>query len=237
MTDRITKASSRPTARIIGVVYLLYFLTAIPALLINSGIVVPDDAAATASNILVHERLFELSEAVGLIATALYIAVTVLFYGLFKPVSKTISLLAAFLSLVGCTIQAFGNLFLVAPLVLLEGSPYLNVFNTEQLQALALICIKLNIQVSYIYLVFFGLFNLLISYLIFKSTFLPRILGALMALSGLGWLMFLSPFLAIHLLPYIEVVGIIAEASFMLWLLVKGVQVDRLSDQASMSAE
>lgn len=91
----------------------------------------------------------------------------------------------------------------------------------------------MNVQAVYIYLVFFGLFNLLIGHLIFKSIFLPRILGVLMALSGLGWLTFLSPSLANHLLTCIEVLGIIAEASLMLWLLVKGVNVERWKEQAN----
>src|SRR5271165_1772876 len=233
MTDRTVEASPHPRARITGVVYLLYFLTAVSGELFIRGIIVSGDPAATATNILAHEQLFRLSAAVGLIATALYIAVTVLFYGLFKPVNKTVCLLAAFFSLVGCAIQAFGSLFQVAPLVVLEGSPYLSVFELDQLQAMALMSIKLNVQATYIYLVFFGLFNLLIGYLIFKSTFLPRILGVLMALSGLGWLMFLSPPLANYLLSYIEVSGIIAEASLMLWLLVKGVNVERWREQAS----
>jgi hypothetical protein len=236
MTDRTVEASPRPKARITGVVYLLYFLTAVLGVFLIKGLVVSGDAAATANNILAHERLFR-CVAVGLIGTALYIAVTVLFYGLFKPVNKTVSLLAAFFSLVGCTIQAFGSLFQVAPLVVLEGSPYLSVFKVDQLQAVALMSIKLNVQAAYIYLVFFGLFNLLIGYLIFKSTFLPRILGVLMALAGLGWLTFLSPSLANYLLTYIEVVGVIAEASLMLWLLVKGVNVQRWKEQASAPTE
>jgi hypothetical protein len=152
-------------------------------------------------------------------------------------VNKTVSLLAAFFSLVGCAIQAFASLFQIAPLVVLEGSPYLSVFKVDQLQAVALTFIKLNVQAAYIYLVFFGLFNLLIGYLIFKSTFLPRILGVLMALSGLGWLTFLSPSLANRLLAYIEVLGIIAEASLMLWLLVKGVKIERWREQASAPGE
>ncbi|MGD1080471.1 MAG: DUF4386 domain-containing protein [Candidatus Sulfotelmatobacter sp.] len=212
-------------------VYLLYFLTVVSSALFSRGIIVSGDPAATANNILMHERLFRLSVAVGLIATALYIAVTVLFYGLFKPVNKTVSLLAAFFSLVGCAIQAFGSLFQVAPVAVLEGSPYLSVFKVDQLQAVALMFIKLNVQATYIYLVFFGLFNLLIGYLIFNSTFLPRILGVLMALSGLGWLTFLSPSLANYLLAYIEILGIIAEASLMLWLLAKGVNVERWNEQ------
>jgi hypothetical protein len=237
MTDRTVEASPRPRARITGVVYLLYFLTAVLAVFLIRGLVVSGDAAATANNILAHERLFRLSVAVGLIGTALYIAVTVRFYGLFKPVNKTVSSLAAFFSLVGCAIQAFGSLFQVAPLVVLEGSPYLSVFRVDQLQAVALMFIQLNVQAAYIYLAFFGLFNLLIGYLIFKSTFLPRILGVLMALSGLGWLTFLSPPLANHLLTYIEVIGIIAEASLMLWLLVMGVKVERWKEQASAAVE
>ena len=237
MTDRTVESSPRPRARITGVVYLLYFLTAVLAVFFIRGLVVYSDAAATANNIMAHERLFRLSVAVGLIATALYIAVTVLFYGLFKPVNKTVSLLAAFFSLVGCAIQAFGSLFQVAPLVVLEGSPYLSVFKVDQLQAMALMSIKLNVQATYIYLVFFGLFNLLIGYLIFKSAFLPRILGVVMALSGLGWLTFLSPSVANYLLTYIEVLGIVAEASLMLWLLVKGVNVERWQEQARAAGE
>jgi len=233
LSERIAKASPRPAARITGVVYLLYFLTVVSSALLMRGIIVSGDPAATATNILTHERLFRLSAAVGLIATALYIAVTVLFYGLFRPVNKTVSLLAAFFSLVGCAIQAFGSLFQVAPLAVLEGSPYLSVFKADQLQAVALMFIKLNVQATYTYLVFFGLFNLLIGCLIFNSTFLPRILGVLMALSGLGWLTFLSPSLANYLLAYIEILGIIAEAALMLWLLVKGVNVERWKEQAS----
>ena len=122
MTDRTVEASPHPKARITGVVYLLYFLTAILAVFFIRGLVVSGDAAATASNMLAHERLFRLSVAVGLIATAFYIAVTALFYGLFKPVNRSISLLAAFFSLVGCANQALGSLFQLAPLVVLESS-------------------------------------------------------------------------------------------------------------------
>jgi hypothetical protein len=233
MTKQIAEMSPRRRARITGVVYLLYFLTVVLSALLMKGLVVSGDPAATATNLLAHERLFRLSVGVGLIATALYIAVTVLFYGLFKPVNKTVALLAAFFSLVGCAIQAFGNVFQVTPFVVLEGSPYLSVFNPDQLQAMALMFLNLNVQSVYIYLVFFGMFNLLIGYLIFKSAFLPRILGVLMALSGLGWLMFLSPPLANYLLAYIEIGGIIAEAALMLWLLVMGLNVQRWKEQAS----
>lgn len=234
MTERIADATARPMARISGMVYFLYFLTAISGELFIRGVIVSGDAAATATNIVAHEQLFRLSAAVGLVATAIYITVTVLFYGLFRYVNRTVAMLAAFFSLAGCAIQAGGSLFRVAPLVILDGSPYLRAFNVDQLQAAALLSIKLNVQATYIYLVFFGLFNLSIGFLIFNSTFLPRFLGVLMALSGVGWLTFLSPPFATHLLAIIEILGILAEAALMIWLLVKGVDVAKWKERAGV---
>jgi Domain of unknown function (DUF4386) len=231
--ERIAEASPRPSARITGVVYLLYFLTAILGEFFLRGLVVDGDAAATANNLLAHQPLFRLGWATGLISTACYIAVTALFYGLFKPVNRSLSLVAAFLSLAGCTILAFSSLFQLAPLVVLGGSQYLRVFTVEQLRALALMFLELSAQAVNICFVFFGFYCLLIGYLIFKSAFLPRILGVLMAFAGLGWLAFLSPPLANYLLTYIEVIGILAEASLMVWLLVMGVNLQRWKEQAN----
>jgi hypothetical protein len=233
MMERIAEASPRPRARITGVVYLLYFLTAVLGEFFLRNLVVSGDAAATANNILAHQPSFRLGLATGLIAVACYIALTALFYDLFKPVNRSLSFLAAFFSLVGCAILAFGSLFQLAPLVVLGGSQYLSVFTVEQLRALALMFLELNTQAGNIGVVFFGVYCLLIGYLIFQSTFLPRILGALMSLAGLGWLTFLSPPLANYLSPYNLVLGFLAELSLCLWLLVKGVNVQRWKDQAS----
>jgi hypothetical protein len=233
MTNPIADAPPRPKARITGVVYLLYFLTAILAEVFMKGIVVSGDAAATANNIQAHEPLFRLGLGTGLIATAWYIALTALLYELFKPVNRSVSLVAAFFSLVGCAIQAFGAVFQLAPLVISGSSADLSAFKPEESQALALILFKLDSQAQTITLVFFGLYCLLIGFLIFKSTFLPRILGVLMALAGLGWLTFLAPPLANALSPYVLVLGFLAELSLMLWLLVKGVNVQRWKQQAA----
>jgi hypothetical protein len=235
--ERIADASPRPRAKIIALVYLLYFLAAIFGEFFMRGLVVDGDAAATANNILAHQPLFRLGLATGLIATACYIAVTALFYDLFKPVSRSLSLLAAFFSLVGCAILVFGSLFQLAPLVILGGSQYLSVFKVEQLRALALVFLELSTMAVNICLVFFGFYDLLIGYLILKSAFLPRILGGLMAFAGLGWLTFLSPALANYLSPYILVLGFLAELSLMLWLLVMGVNVQRWKEQASAAVE
>jgi hypothetical protein len=237
MMERIAEASPHPGARITGVVYLLYFLTAVLGEFFLKGLVVSGDAAATANNILAHQPLFRLGLATGMIATAFYIAVTALFYDLFKPVNRSLSLLAAFFSLVGCAASAFGSLFQLAPFVVLGGRQYLSVFKVEQLQALALMFLELNTQSANIYLVLFGFYDLLIGYLIFRSAFLPRILGVLMVFAGLGWLTFLSPPLASYLSPYILILGFVAELLLMLWLLVMGVNVQRWKEQASAAGE
>src|ERR1700683_2328751 len=116
MMGRIAEVSPRPSARITGIVYFLYFLTAVLGEFFLKGLVVDGDAAATANNLLAHQPLYRLGLATGLIATACYIAVTALFYDLFKPVNRGLSLLAAFFSLVGCAILAFASLFQVARL-------------------------------------------------------------------------------------------------------------------------
>jgi hypothetical protein len=234
MMERMAEASTHPRARITGIVYLLYFLTAVFGEFFMRGLLVSGDAAATANNVLAHQPLFRLGLATGLIATACYVAVTALFYDLFKHVNRSLSLLAAFFSLVGCAILAFASLFRIGPLVVLGGGQYLSAFKVEQLRALAFLFLELYGQAVNICFVFFGVYCLLIGYLIFKSAFLPRILGVLMAFAGLGWLTFLSAPLANYLSPYIQVLGVFAEGSLMLWLLVMGVNVAKWEEKASV---
>jgi hypothetical protein len=170
-----------PRARLTGAVYLLYFLTAVGA------------------EVFVGRGRLMVYDAVSLIAHLFYIAMTLLFYYLFRPVNRSLSLLAAFFSLLGCA-NAVLSLFNLAPYRISS-------------------------------LVFFGPYCILIGYLIFRSAFLPRILGVLMAFAGLGWLIFLST-LANYLSTYLKVLGFLAEASLMLWLLAMGVNVQRWHEQA-----
>jgi hypothetical protein len=165
-------------------VYLFYFLTAI-----------------FAEVVIGRSRLF-LYDGVNLIANSFYIAVTVLFYFMFKPVNKSISFLAALCSLLGCAVAILGLFHL---------TPY-------------------NISP----LIFFGPFCLLLGYLIFRSTFLPRFIGVLMVMAGVGWLIYLFPF-ASHLSNYLKVLGIIAEGSLMIWLIAMGVNEQRWRQQAGVA--
>jgi Domain of unknown function (DUF4386) len=238
MTERITETSPRLKARITGALYLLTILTGIFAQGFVSGrLVVDGDAAATATNILTHRGLFQLGFAIYLIEMACQIAMTALFYDLLKPVSRSLSLLAAFLGLTGCVIKTLSRLFFIAPLFVLGGAHYLSVFSAEQLQALALLFLKVNDHGAAIALVFFGFYALLQGYLIVRSTFLPRILGVLGIFGGLGWLSFLYPPLGYRLFPYIAVLGLLGAVLLVLWLLVFGVNEQRWKEQAKAAGQ
>jgi len=235
MMERIAGTSPRLSARITGVLYLLTILTGIFAQMYVSGsLVVEGDAAATATNILTHRGLFQLGFAAYLIEMACQIAYTALFYGLLKPAGSSVSLVAAFLGLAGCVIKTVSRLFYIAPLFILGGAHYLNVFNAEQLQALALLFLRVNDHGAAIALVFFGFYALLTGYLIFRSTFLPRILGVLGMLGGLGWLTFLYPPLGYRLFLYVAVLGLLGAVAQILWLLVMGVNVAKWEEKASV---
>jgi hypothetical protein len=162
MVGRLEETSPRFEARITGAFYLLTILTGIFAQGFVSGrLVVDGDAAATATNILTHRGLFQLGFAVYLIEMACQIAMTALFYDLLKPAGRSVSLLAAFLGLTGCIIKTLSRLFFIAPLFILGGAHYLSVFSREQLQALALLFLRVNDHGAAIALVFFGFYALL----------------------------------------------------------------------------
>jgi len=232
---RVTEASPRSLARIAGVFQFLENTTAAFGQVIVLGrLVVIGSAAVTAANILGHQRLFWLGFAACVIGIVFHIAWALLFYELFKPVNKRLSLFAVFVILVGCAIQALTILLYLAPLIVLQGGSSLSAFTLEQLQVLALVFLRLNAYAFDIYLVFFGLWCVLIGLLILKSTFLPRILGLLYAVSGLGYLIFLSPPLAHRLFfPYIALAAALGEIPLPLWLLVFGVNAQRWKEQAS----
>jgi Domain of unknown function (DUF4386) len=184
MPENNAAESPRRRARIAGVFYLLTMVTGAWAAF-GSG------------------KLVRYSDEVNLAASACYVVVTLLFYGLFKPVDGSLSLIAALFSLVGCAMGALG-IFHLLPSPISSVNP----------------------------LVLFGVYCLLIGYLIFRSTFLPRILGVLMAIGGLGWLTFLSSELANYLTPYNLAPGILGEGALTVWLLVAGVNTERWQEQA-----
>lgn len=237
LTQSIKESSPRLTARITGTLYLITILTGIFSAGYASGkLVVNGDAAATAANLLAHRGLLQLAFAVYLIEMACQVAITALFYVLLKPAGRSVSLVAAFLGLTASIIKTFSRVFFIAPLFILGGAHYLSVFSAEQLQALALLFLKVNDRGAGIALVFFGFYAILTGYLIIKSTFLPRILGVLSVVGGLGWLTFLYPPLGGRLFVFLAIFAILGAGSLIFWLIVFGVNEQRWKEKTGAAA-
>jgi Domain of unknown function (DUF4386) len=179
---QIAEASPRLKARVAGV---FYFLAALTAALAES---------------FVRGRLLYVA---GFIPVAAFIVVTLLLYQIFKPVNRSLALLAALLNLVGLTFEA----------------------------------LEWDLRGVNVALIFHGLYCVLIGVLAFRSAFLPRVLGVLMAFGGLAWLTDLSIPLTVRLAPYNVISGFIGEGLLMLWLLVMSVSVQQWKQQASAEAE
>src|SRR5215471_17900406 len=235
MREAITEWPPLLKARIAGVFYLLNILTIFLAIFFFRGLFVSGNPAATATNILTHESLFRLGFAAELISTACSIGVSALLYVLLEPVNRSLSLLAAFFRLVACAIFALSYLFQLAPLQILGATHYLTE-SREQLQALAFLLYTFHARTSDIAIVFFAFHFTLLGYLIFSSTFLPRFLGVLLVFAGLSGLIFLAPSLGRFLFPYFAPFGLLGEVSLAVWLLARGVNIQRWKEQASAAA-
>jgi hypothetical protein len=235
--NRIADATPRTVARITGVFYLLTIVAGIIAQGFISGrLIVEGDAATTAANILAHKSMFEWGFTIYLFEMACQVASTALFYQLLKPVSRPVALLSAFWELGGCVIKTMARLFYIAPLYVLGGAQYMSVFNTQQSQALALLMLKLNDRGAGVALAFFGFSTILHGYLVYKSTFLPRILGVLSLVAGVGWLTFLYPPLGYRAFPFVAAIGFMGAVAMILWLIIVGVKDERWKEQAVMAA-
>jgi hypothetical protein len=234
MTERIAASSPRLKARIAGVLYALEGTAAVfGGIYLRGTFLVSGNAAATTTNIQTNELLYRLGCASALLAVAFHIGYTVLFYDLFRPVSRSVALLAACFSLVACGLQAVAALFQLAALLVVDGGSASSAFTAEQAQSLAFLLLQWNAQAFNVYLIFFGFWLIPIGYLIVRSTFFPRIIGVLLAIDGLGWVTFLWPPLANALYPAIATAAAFGEIPLLLWLLVVGVNPQRWQEQAS----
>jgi hypothetical protein len=194
---------------------------------------VPGDAAATVRNIAASEALFRLSLVSDLIRQVLLMLLPLVLYKLLKPVSKNMASLMVIFALVGVSISMLNEINHFAVLLLSSGAGYLTALKADQLNALVKFFLELRKYGTYIPQVL-SFWVLLLGYLVFKSGFLPRILGILLMLGGLCYtssavLFFLFPNLDAMLLGLFAFIG---ETLFYLWLLIKGVNVEERRKQA-----
>lgn len=215
------------TARMAGLLYLTYIVTTIFADVVGrSKLIDYGDAAATARNIMASAWLFQLSFVSDLLSAVFFLLAAWALYELLKPVNNTLALLFLILNLGGDVVYSLNLLNQWAALLLLSGADYLRVFQADQLQAMAMFFLNLYHNGYWIAQLFFGAWLLPLGYLVYKSGFLPRILGVVTMVHCVGWLMtflqfFLFPGLvAITYLTY--PLGFISEFALTLWLLIMG---------------
>ena len=227
-----TKTSPLVKARIAGFLYLFgnpfapFVLLILPSRLVARG-----DAAGTASNIMASESLFRFGIVVLLYNSILSIFLVLALYQVLKVVDKNMAWLMVIFVLVGVPIGMLNELNNLAILQLLGGENYLSVFTTEQLQALAYFFFQLHRQGLNINMIFWGLWLFPMGYLVFKSGFLPRIIGVLLVISCIGYVVqSFAAFLGYNLrIMFITGWG---ELVLGLWLLIKGVDVEQWQKRA-----
>ena len=238
MVSAVEGLSPRSRARLAGVFEVFEGVTGVIGQNIVPGMVlVGRDATATANNILANENLYRLGIVSALVAVILHLAWGLLLNDLLRVVNATVARFSVFVLLVGAAMQAVAGMLLLVPLLFLRGGDSLAAFSQDQLNALALVFLKLNAQANDIFLAFFGVWLVLIGYLIFRSTFLPRLIGVGLMLEGLGWAAFVSPPLGAALFTVTALFGIVGELPLGLWLLVRGVDPDRWRAQAARSGD
>lgn len=238
-----TKKSTKRTARISGILYLIIFIVApFPFLIGRSGMVVPGDAVTTAENIMASGFLFRIGMVAESIVFLVEIVLAALLYVLLRPVSKPLSLAAAFSRVGEAVVQAVNLLTSILVLLLIGGTGYLAVFQSEQLQALAMLFLDANAFVILVWGLFFGFHLLLLGYLVYKSEFWPQIFGILLLLAGAGYLAqsighIVLPQLDDVLSIVVIVLAVPGELAFTIWLLVKGVNVEKWEHRAALASQ
>lgn len=238
MTDRTVESSPQLYARIGGVLYLLNIVLGFFSVAVRNKIIGSGEAAATAANLASMESLWRFGIAAEFVALICAMGLGTVYYLLLKPVSKELNLLATFIRVVAIAVQAVVVLNLVAALFPLGNVAYLKAFTPEQLHALVRLAIKSHSYGFGLALLLFGSCFLVHGRLIFKSGFLPKVLGILIQIAGLCYLthsfaLFLAPSFADRLFPVILLPAFVAEVSLCLWLCVKGVNVERWKEKTS----
>lgn len=222
-------------ARVAGVLFLLSLVAGgFGEWYVPSQLMVPGDAAATAKNIMASDTLFRMGFAGYLVEATCDVALTLILYVLLAPVGKNLALLAAFFRLVATAVFGFAELFYFAPSLILGGADYLKAFSPDQLNTLALLSLKMYGYGGGLFMVLYGVPSMVLGYLIYRSGYLPKGLGALLALGGAGFVirnfaLVLAPAFASSalLLP-----AMISAPVLGLWLLVWGVDVRKWHERA-----
>jgi hypothetical protein len=231
----ITKEKMNPNkiARIAGVLYIPPWILSLVAIFLRQDLIVPGDAAATASNIIASKSVFTLSVVMDLIVQVVFIFLVLYLFKLLKPVHKNQAWVMVVLFLVSVPIAMLNAVNHFAALLLSSGANFLTAFPVDQLHALVPFFLELNEYGIYIAYIFWGLWLFPLGYLVFKSGFLPKIIGIYLMISCFGYLIdFVTFFFIPNFGVSINMFTGWAELVLCVWLLIKGVNVEQWEQRA-----
>jgi hypothetical protein len=241
--DLLDAKRARLLARVGGVLYLIIIAVGgLGEAVVRGNIVVPGDAAATAANLRSMEWLWRLGVAGELTLLTCAIALALVLYVLLRPVNRDLALMAVFFNLVCIAIEGVAAVSLWTALFPATDASYARAFSSEQLAVMAALSVRSHTAGFGIALVFFGVECVILGHLISRSGYLPRWSGVLMQIAGVCYVvnsfaLLLSPPLSSRLFPAVLVPSFIAELSFALWLLVRGVRVDKWDEYVQADRE
>jgi len=227
ITNNTNKTSLGRAALIAGIGLLIMVIAApFAELYVFPKLIVPANAAETVKNIIVNKTLFTSAIFGYLITFICDLVVAWAFYVLLKPVNKNLSLITAWFRWVYTGIALVALLNLVTVLRLLNTSDTLTGFQPDQLHAQVMLSLSAFRTQWHFGMLFFGIHLGLLGYLVFRSKYIPGILGVLLIIAGLGYLLttlkpFLFPSINLDFAEY----TFYGELIFMLWLLIRGSRI------------
>jgi hypothetical protein len=221
-----TKISLSTFAFVAGLGILLMSASPFAEFMVYQKLVIPNNAAQTATNILAHQALFRAGILSYLFNFICDIVVAWALYGLLKPVNQSLSLLTAWFQLVYATISLVATINLVTVLRLLTTPDYLKVFGPDQLHTQVMLSLHAFRDGWSFGFFFFAFHLILLGYLVYRSGYIPKFAGICLVIAGLGYLVnTLQPFLFPNTdISYITITYF-GELVFMLWLLIKGLKI------------
>ena len=199
---------------------------------IRGSVVVSGNSTATAANLRSMELLWRVGVVGEIVVLTCATALAVVLYVLLRRVSRELALMAVLFNVVAIAIEGVAGVSLATTLLPLSNASYLTAFAPEQLHAMAMLGIRSHTIGFGVALIFFGVECVILGYLIYRSAYMPRSIGVLMQVAGICYMinsvaLLLSPRLASQLFPTILLPSLIAELSLAVWLLVKGVRLEK----------
>ena len=234
MTSTITNLSLQKTARLAGVLYLIWVVTGLYGLLyVPSHTIVLGDATATSKKILSNEFLFRTNIINDIISSAIWVFLALILYRLFKQVNERQARLLVALVIVQIPVAFIVEAFNITSLMIFKDE-ILKTLELSQRQDFAMLFLKINDYVTMILVMFWGLWLLPFGRLVYKSGFIPRVFGWCLFIGGIGWvidsvMILLFPVYSQFISQYVMITGTIGEIPIMLWLLIKGVKVEKMN--------